>query len=177
LLPAYPSRDQVCLHPSCSPRQHGLLRSEPKPTCSVEHRHSSGYAALPHGPSLRSGLCCPGPSTLNRPDPPHSQAHHNFIALRLICDAFAVRERLGDPRVVPSFHCTFPPDMPSPTTPGSSPIHKFQNGMLTWPSPWEQRLGAPNFPQSVSRETFNFEACTVHTFATACQVAWRPVRI
>ncbi len=24
-------------------------------------------AALPQGPSLRSGLCCPGPSSLNRP--------------------------------------------------------------------------------------------------------------
>jgi hypothetical protein len=37
-------------------------------------------AALPQGPSLRSGLCCPGPSTLNRPHPPHSQAHPDFTA-------------------------------------------------------------------------------------------------
>jgi len=37
-----------------------------------EHRHLSRSAALPRGPSLRSGLCCPGPSTLNRPHPPHS---------------------------------------------------------------------------------------------------------
>ena len=36
------------------------------------------YVALLQGPSLRSGFCCPGPSTLNRPHPPHSQVHHNF---------------------------------------------------------------------------------------------------
>ena len=29
----------------------------------------------------------------------------DFTAWRLIRDAFAVRERLGDPRVVPSFRC------------------------------------------------------------------------
>ena len=61
------------------------------------------YVALLHGSSLRFGLCCPEPSSLNRPDPSHSQAHHNFIARRLICDAFAVRERLGDLRLVPRF--------------------------------------------------------------------------
>src|SRR6476660_9709268 len=37
------------------------------------------------------------------PSPPHSQAHHDFAARRLIRNAFAVRERLGDPRVVPGF--------------------------------------------------------------------------
>ena len=71
----------------------------------------------PQGPSLGSRLFCPGPSSLNRPHPPHSQAHRDFTARRLIRDAFAVRERLGDPRVVPSFRCTFlldmPPSMPS----------------------------------------------------------------
>jgi len=65
-------------------------------------------------------LSCPGPSLLNRPHPPHSQAHRNFTAWRLIRDAFAVRERLGDPRVVPGFHCIFLPDMPSPMSPGRS---------------------------------------------------------
>jgi hypothetical protein len=46
---------------------------------------------------------------------------------RLIRDAFAVRERLGDPRAVPGFRCTFPPGMPSSMTPGSSNIDKFQS--------------------------------------------------
>jgi hypothetical protein len=35
--------------------------------------------------------------------PPHSRAHPDFAAWRLIRDAFAVRERLGDPRAVPGF--------------------------------------------------------------------------
>ena len=50
-----------------------------------------------------------------------------IIARRLICDAFAVRERLGDPRAVPGFRCTFHPGMPSSMTPGSSNIDKFQS--------------------------------------------------
>lgn len=74
----------------------------------------------PQGPSLGSGLCCPGPSSLNRPHPPHLQAHHDFTIWRLIRDAFAVRERRGDPQVVPGFRWTFLPDMPSSMTPGSS---------------------------------------------------------
>ena len=49
----------------------------------------------PQGPSLGTGLFCPGPSSLNRPHPPHSLAHRDFTAWRLIRDAFAVRERLG----------------------------------------------------------------------------------
>src|SRR5499427_10839461 len=74
----------------------------------------------PQGSSLRIGLCCPSPSSLNRPHPPRSQAHRDFTALRLIRDAFAVRERLGDPRAVPGFRCPFLPGMPSSTTPGTS---------------------------------------------------------
>src|SRR5215475_4135902 len=89
-------------------------------SCALEHRHSSSLAALPQGSSLRFGLCCPDPSTLNRPHPPHSRAHRDFTARRLIRDVFAVRERLGDPRVVPSFCCSFLPDMPPSLTPGSS---------------------------------------------------------
>jgi hypothetical protein len=88
---------------------------------SVEHRHASDMITLPQGPSLRSGFCCPGPSTLSWPHPSHSPAQHNFAAVRFICAAFAVRERLGDRRVVPCFRCAFCLDMPPSTTPGSSP--------------------------------------------------------
>ncbi len=62
---------------------------------------------LPQRPSLRSGFYCPSPSTLNRPHPSHSQAHPVFAAWRFIRDAFAVLVRLGDPQVVPCFHCAF----------------------------------------------------------------------
>jgi Protein of unknown function (DUF4238) len=61
---------------------------------------------LPKRPSLRSGLYCPSPSSLNRPHPSHSQAHPDFPAWRVIRDAFAVLVRLGDPRVVPCFRCS-----------------------------------------------------------------------
>jgi hypothetical protein len=47
--------------------------------------------ALPQGSSLRPGLFCPGPSTLNRPHPPQWRAHLDFAALRFIRDALAVR--------------------------------------------------------------------------------------
>jgi hypothetical protein len=80
------------------------------------------YIALLHGSSLRIELCCLDPSTLNRPDPPHSPAQHNFIARRLICAAFAVRERLGDPRVVPRFRLSILLSMSSSTSPGSRPL-------------------------------------------------------
>src|ERR1700730_3933278 len=46
---------------------------------------------LPQRPSLRSGLYCPSPSSLNRPHAPHSWAPRNLDAMRFICDAFAVR--------------------------------------------------------------------------------------
>ena len=87
--------------------------------CAHKHRHSSGYAALPQEPSLRSGFCCPDPSTLIRPHPTHSQAQHDFTALQLIRPAFAVRFRLGDPRLVPCFHRSFFLNMSSSATPGS----------------------------------------------------------
>src|ERR1039458_8153572 len=74
---------------------------------------------LPQRPSLRSGFYCPSPSTVNRPHPSHSQAHPDFAAWRFIQDAFAVLVRLGDPRVVPRFRCTFLLGMPSSTTAGS----------------------------------------------------------
>src|SRR2546429_408164 len=57
----------------------------------------------PQGSSLWFELCCLGPSSLNRPHPPHPRAHRDFTAWRLIRNAFAVRERRGDPRVVPGF--------------------------------------------------------------------------
>jgi hypothetical protein len=91
-------------------------------------------------------LFCPGPSSLSRPHPPHSQAHRDFTARRLIRDAFAVRERLGDPRVVPSFRCTFLPGMPSSPTPGSSTSICSRASTSTWPSPFDQRLGTPKIP-------------------------------
>src|SRR3974377_120672 len=103
LLPACPSRDQVCVHPSCSPWQHGPPFRVGGHLLGRNTAMRATFVALLHGSSLRIELCCLDPSTLNRPDPPHSRAQHNFIEWRLICAAFAVRGRLGNPRVVPRF--------------------------------------------------------------------------
>jgi hypothetical protein len=116
----------------------------------------------PQGPSLGSGLFCPGPSSLNRPHPSHSRAHRDFTARRLIRDAVAVRDRLGDPRAVPGFRCTFRSDMPPSTTPGSSNIDKFQSSDVdiglrrvlsgsALPRPRNPFHGALNFEASVVR--------------------------
>jgi len=112
---------------------------------SVVHRHQSDRVALPQGSSLRSGLCCPGPSTLNRPHPPRSQAHRDFTALRLIRDAFAVQVRLGDPRAVPCFRQSFRLDMSSSETPGSSPAAFTQFlRRQRWSSPMVDGLDTSN---------------------------------
>jgi hypothetical protein len=130
------------------------------------------HSPQPQGSSLGTGLCCPGPSSLTRPHPPHSRAHRDFTAWRLIRDAFAVRERRGDPRVVPSFRCAFLPDMPSSASPGSStshcPISRRRHGL-------RHRLTGstlPILPQSA--RALNFGAYWF-TIATACQFARLPL--
>jgi hypothetical protein len=80
LLPPQPSRDQVCVHPSCSPRQHGFSVQCRRHLLGKNTAMRATCVALLQGPSLRSRLCCPGPSSLNRPHPPHSQAHRDFVA-------------------------------------------------------------------------------------------------
>ena len=48
--------------------------------------------------------------------------------------------------MVPSFHCSFLPDMPSSMTPGSSASNLSSYSMSTWPSPRSERLGTPKYP-------------------------------
>jgi hypothetical protein len=148
LLPTYTDLRPVCLRPSCfsiDPPKVGSVDAITAPPCG-------GLLHLPQGPSLRSGLCCPRPSSLSRPHPPHSRAHRDFAALRLIHGALAVRERLGHPRAVPGFHCPFRPGMPSSRTPGSSNVDKFQSsdvdiGLRQKPN----GSALPMLPQSASR--------------------------
>jgi hypothetical protein len=99
-----PSR-LVCHRPSCSLLPACFL-ALCQGRCAYEHLRASGSTALPQGPSLRSGLFCPGPSSLIRPHPPHSRAQPDFTVLRLIRVTFAVHICicLGDPRLVLSFH-------------------------------------------------------------------------
>src|SRR5215471_18763945 len=134
------------------------LRSYPRMSRSVSGRLRADAPPWrvgnppPQGSSLESGLCCPGPSSLNRPHPPHSRAHRDFAAKRLIRNAFAVRERLGDPRAVPGFRCPLLPDMPSSMTTGSSYVDKFQSSDVDIGLRRDLSGSAlPLIPQSVSR--------------------------
>src|SRR3984893_17517359 len=173
LLPAYADLRPVCLRPSCfnvDPRRVGSVDAITATPCG-------GILHLPQGSSLEVGLCYPGPSSLNRPHPPRSWAHRDFTARRLIRDAFAVRERLGDPRVVPGFRCSSLPDMPSSMTSGSSIIVSVQNtdvdiGLRHGP----KSSALPIVPQSISRGA-RFSRLHWFATATACQVAGPPVRI
>jgi hypothetical protein len=88
------SRRAVCIRPSCtslpvSPNPRSMSRGAVRWCTTVQ----AANAALPQGSSLQSGLCCPGPSSLNRPHAPHSPAQPDFAAQRFIRAALAVSLR------------------------------------------------------------------------------------
>ena len=132
----------------------------------------TAYTALPQGPSLRSGLCCPSPSSLNRPHPPHSRAHHDFAARRFIRDAFAVLSPRRPPSgsvlslLVPSRHAALcdPGDLVDGFRPIASPT------TLAFGSSGHARRSQV-VPPSASGGSLDFGASLVHSFATACRVA------
>jgi hypothetical protein len=82
-----------------------------------------------------------------RPHPTHSPAHRDFT-VSAYTRCLAVRERLGDLRVVPGFRGSFLPGMPPSTIPGSSDIDRVQYSSRCrhGPSPKSERLGTPNSP-------------------------------
>jgi hypothetical protein len=88
LLPACPLRDQVCLHPSCSPRQHGpsaLSRSHLLGGAPPFKRLSSLY---PRGP--RSGYVVPYHRHLSGPMRPTRRhiaisPHSGLYAMPSLC--------------------------------------------------------------------------------------------
>ena len=100
----------------------------------------------PRGPRSGPGYSVPVRHHLIGPIRPTRKHIVTSPTLRLIRDAFAVRERLGDPRAVPGFRCSFAPGMPSSTTPGSPIIDSSRAAMSTWPSPRVDRLGTPKAP-------------------------------
>ena len=114
--PACPDRREVKPAPgipSSAARFAMILRAPPgymihgTPVASPEGQSggifTTGCAADPRGPWLRSELCCLRSSSLLRPHPPVSQAPEDFAGSPLIPRAFAVRERRGDPRDLPDF--------------------------------------------------------------------------
>jgi hypothetical protein len=82
----------------------------------------------------------PGPSSLNRPHPPHSQAHPDFTALRLIPDAFAVHTAPRRPSSGSTLSLPFLLDMPSSTTPNWR--NSLPSVMSSVTSPCGKRSGA-----------------------------------
>jgi hypothetical protein len=89
-LPACPLRDQVCLHPSCSPRQHGpsaLSRSHLLGGAPPFKRHSSLY---PRGPRSGSGYVVPYHRHLSGPMRPTRRhtaisPHSGLYAMPSLC--------------------------------------------------------------------------------------------
>jgi len=127
--------------------------------------------ALPQRPSLRHGLCCPAPSSLNRPHPPHWYTHRDFTAQRLIPDAFAGRDapRSTSGSVLslraPSRHAILydPGEFSGDTHPVASPS--------TWAfATWRWARHSRRSPPSASSGG-DISGLHWFAFATACRVA------
>ena len=137
------------------------------------HRSSSTCCSTP-------GALAPVRVILSRsiitywPHPPHLQAQPDFVAWRLIRAAFAVRLRLGDPRVVPCFRCTFLLDMP-PITTTRSPSAACAQFFTDDASLRRKQSGSAllGFPSSAS-DGVCFTGLTWFAFATACRIAGPP---
>ena len=118
--PGVPFANVVCLRPSRAPWPHPCLRSVSEGSARLRAAIQATQSLYPRGP--RSSPGCSVPVHHRLFDPMRPTRRHSTISpsCRLIRAAFAVRERLGDPRVVPCFRCLLLPDMPSSLTPGSS---------------------------------------------------------
>src|SRR4029077_6432112 len=85
---------------------------------SIMHRHGGWVVLRPRGPRSGPGYSVPVRHHLTGPIRPTLRhiaisPHGGLYAMPSLCGR-------ADPRVVPSFHCSFLPDMPSSMTPGSS---------------------------------------------------------
>ena len=164
----------VCVHPSCP-----SLANRESPFCAggVARLSTAIRAAeaplYPRGPRSEPGYVVPvhhhllGPI---RPTRGHitTSPHSGLYAMPSLCHL-----GLGDPRVVPCFHCSFLPGMPSSTTPGSSPATYA-------PTCATDDTGLRLFRTSSALPTCSHHPFQVgpsisglhwFTFATACRVA------
>src|SRR6516225_6695791 len=93
---------------------------------ALEHHRSSGPTALPQGPSLQTGLFCPGPSSLTAPSAPlaGTSRFHRLAAYTgcLRCAGAPRRPTSGSglSLLIPSWHAVL-------SDPGDSDIDMFQN--------------------------------------------------
>jgi hypothetical protein len=168
------SRRTVCHGPSCSPLPSSDPRSVPGDVARWSTSVRAAAAALPQGPSLRSEFFCLDPSTLNRPHPPHSLAHPDFTAQRLIRYAFAVHTAPRRPPSGSTLSLSFLPNMPPSTTPGRSVTGWFQScGPDIGLRHVMSGSALPTILLSASRRA-DFSELHWFAFAAACQVA-RPL--
>ena len=131
---------------------------------------------LPQRSSLRSGFCCPSPSSLTRPHPSRSQAHPDFAAWRFIRNAFAVLVRLGDPQAVPCFHCAFLLDMPSSTATGSPSTalaQSFTDGMGLRQGPTARHSQGCPSSASDGQRVFAASLVRLRYSLSSCLSPWR----
>jgi len=140
----------------------------------------AAIAALPQGPSLRSGLCCPGPSSLIWSHAPHLQAQLDFTAMRLIRAAFAVRP-ISAPRRPTSgsvLSLAYFLDMSSSGTDGKFirlliPSSFTDDAGLRPEGKRSRHFQLPHPPILVGGSFF--EASLRFTFAATCRFACSPV--
>src|SRR5213594_3778599 len=107
LLPACPPLRPVCIDPSPASATDVLIRLGVRTRPCFREPLSGRPRGLP-----TPGVLGSGPSSVVsvhrrvlRAHPPVSPARGDFTALPLIRRAFAVRQRLGDPRDLPYFPC------------------------------------------------------------------------
>jgi hypothetical protein len=125
------------------------------------------------GPSLRTGCSVPFHPHL-RLHPPHSQAHPDFTAQRLIRNAFAVHTAPRRPPSDSALSLSFLPNMPPSTTPGRSETGWFQScGPDIGLRHVMSGSALPTVLLSASRRA-DFSELHWFAFATAWQVA-RPL--
>ena len=97
-------------------------------------RHWSRVLLRPRGPSLWSGLFCPGPSSLVGPIRPTHRHIAISPSLQLIRDAFAVRERLRRPASSSELSLAIPSRHAVPYVPG-------EIGIVLIPSTSDSNIG------------------------------------
>jgi len=173
LLPAYTVRRPVCLRPSC-------FSVDPPKVGSVDAMYCT---AMRWNAPPTPGVLAPDRVMLSRsiitystPSAPlagTSQLHRTAAYMRCL----SCGERLGHPRAVPGFRCTFLPDMPSFTTPGSSTSISSRAGTSTLAFTDFRTARHSQHSRNPVHAGFVFRGFSGSHIATACQVARPPVRI
>jgi len=121
----------------------------------------SGVRLRPRGSRSDPGSSVPVHQRLFSPIRPTRGHIAISPTMRLIRDAFAVRERLSDPRVVPSFRCTFLPGMPPSMSRDDQKSCFSSLTIPTWPSPRSERLGSSGYP-AIRFKQGSFAGLLVH---------------